>query len=135
MNAHLILHVHRTNNVGLGTQTASPIIANDRKLVYPILFYFLPPQFHFVLVEIYLQVSWPLSTGTITWNANTSDGVRARAVYRFDDSTQHWVLKQVLAPHTSSLTVEPGQYALTAVNRVGRESNAQTVIVTTPLVG
>ena len=80
---------------------------------------------------------FPLSmyTGTISWAPDASDRLRAYALYQQHGGSNQYRLLQVLSRATHSVTVGPGHYALTAVDRLANESAAQIVIVDTPLVG
>ncbi|KAK7098469.1 glycosyl hydrolase YngK-like [Littorina saxatilis] len=76
-----------------------------------------------------------VGSGTISWTADSTDRLRAYALYRRDEATSQYRLQQLLGRDTLSVKVGPGTYALTAVDRLANESQARVVIVDTPLVG
>jgi hypothetical protein len=71
--------------------------------------------------------------GTISWSPDATDRLRGWALYVQQGSAYH--LQQILSRDTHSVHVGPGTYALTAFDRLQRESQAVTVVVDTSLVG
>jgi uncharacterized lipoprotein YddW (UPF0748 family) len=65
------------------------------------------------------------SNGKLTWNAAPSDNLRAWTLYR--QQSGNWQLVDVFPAATTTATLQPGTYALCAVNRIARESEGIVV--------
>jgi len=66
---------------------------------------------------------------TISWNKADDDNLTSLwSVLRHDDSANNWTQYDVLTSDVTSISVEPGNYSLRAVNKASQES--QEVLVT-----
>ena len=64
--------------------------------------------------------------GKLTWNVANED-IRSWTFYKQEGST--WTLRQILPGSTTVATVDPGTYALCAVDRIGNESGGVAISV------
>jgi uncharacterized lipoprotein YddW (UPF0748 family) len=78
----------------------------------------LAPVIPWLQAPIPPQPSLRRNGNTLIWQAATS--VRSWTLYR--RSNNGWSLQRILPASLTSITVEPGTYALCSVNRLGRES-------------
>ncbi|MGD2184152.1 glycoside hydrolase family 10 protein [Lusitaniella coriacea] len=74
-----------------------------------------------------LPTGLKVSNRTLSWNAPSNSNLRAWTLYR-QESTG-WKLAQILPTTTTQTSVQPGTYALCAVNRIARESEGVTIVV------
>lgn len=65
--------------------------------------------------------------GKLTWNAANPD-IRSWTLYKQNGST--WTLQRILPAGTTFATLEPGKYALSAVDKMANESGGVLVSVT-----
>ena len=87
-------------------------------------------------IKLYCIVLFPpTSSGTISWTPDSTDRLRAYALYQQDGGSNQFRLVQLLSRDTHSVKVGQGRYALSAVDRLARESPAQIVVVDSTLVG
>jgi uncharacterized lipoprotein YddW (UPF0748 family) len=67
------------------------------------------------------------NNGKLNWQASDSQPVRSWTLYRQSGSS--WVLQRILSAGTTFATVEPGTYAVCAVDRLANESVGVVIVV------
>ncbi len=67
------------------------------------------------------------SSGMVNWNPATSEDIRSWTVYQQQGT--EWQLLQVLNAETTAIRVQPGTYAIRAVDRMANESVEQVITV------
>ncbi|MFE1744102.1 family 10 glycosylhydrolase [Coleofasciculus sp. H7-2] len=68
-----------------------------------------------------------LRNGKLTWNVATNPDIRSWTLYKQSGTT--WTLQRILSREITFATVEPGTYAVCAVDRMANESAGVLVIV------
>ncbi len=67
------------------------------------------------------------NSGMISWNPSNTNDIRSWAIYQ--QFSTGWQLVKVVNKDTNSVRVNPGNYAIRAVDRIGNESVEQVVSV------
>ncbi|AFZ58786.1 family 10 glycosylhydrolase [Anabaena cylindrica FACHB-243] len=65
--------------------------------------------------------------GRLNWDAGDNQPVRSWTLYR--QSGDSWIIQRILSTGTNFATVQPGTYAVCAVDRLGNESAGVTIAV------
>lgn len=66
-----------------------------------------------------------VKNGKLTWNSAASGDIRSWTLYKQEGAT--WNLQRILPGATTVATLEPGTYALCAVDRIGNESGGMMI--------